>query len=161
MYTIYSENLILQTQFPGVFIAALVIYFYPSYVIIDPICTFVFSVLVLLTTIKILKDTLNVLLEATPKGIDFEVGIFISSSQNLKQIWFFFMFDLFFFSYNLYFQISLNSSTFQIFTLFLHLPFIYSLCCFINLIQNIRNKAESLGLSTFKTMQLKWKTHGL
>ena len=57
----------------GVFIAALVIYFYPTWVIIDPICTFVFSVLVLLTTVKILKDTLGVLLEATPKGIDYEV----------------------------------------------------------------------------------------
>ena len=47
----------------GDFIAALVIYFYPHLIIIDPICTFIFSVLVLLTTIRILRDTMNVLME--------------------------------------------------------------------------------------------------
>ena len=36
-----------------------------------------FSILVLLTTIKILKDTLRVLLEATPLGIDYEVQLSI------------------------------------------------------------------------------------
>jgi Co/Zn/Cd efflux system component len=46
-----------------VFIAALVIYFYPHLIIIDPICTFIFSILVLLTTIRILRDTMNVLME--------------------------------------------------------------------------------------------------
>lgn len=60
-------------QSVGVFIAALVIYFYPTWIIIDPICTFVFSLLVLATTIKILKDTLSVLLEATPPGISYEL----------------------------------------------------------------------------------------
>jgi hypothetical protein len=43
-----------------------VIYFRPDLGIIDPICTFVFSVLVLATTIKILRDTVGVLMEATP-----------------------------------------------------------------------------------------------
>ena len=36
----------------GVFIAAIVIYFKPEWNIIDPICTFVFSLLVLATTIS-------------------------------------------------------------------------------------------------------------
>lgn len=53
----------------GVFIAALIIYFKPEYAIIDPICTFVFSFIVLLTTIKILKDALEILMEATPSGL--------------------------------------------------------------------------------------------
>ena len=61
--------------FVGVFIAALVIYFKPEWVIIDPICTFIFGILVLLTTIKILKDTVSVLLEATPPGVDYQVII--------------------------------------------------------------------------------------
>ena len=47
----------------GVFIAALVIYFKPEWSIIDPVCTFVFSVLVLGTTLRILRDTVNVLME--------------------------------------------------------------------------------------------------
>ena len=37
--------------------------FQPEYKIADPICTFLFSVLVLLTTISILRDALNVLME--------------------------------------------------------------------------------------------------
>lgn len=44
----------------GVFIAALVIYFRPDLTIIDPICTFLFSVLVLVTTLSIMKDALLV-----------------------------------------------------------------------------------------------------
>lgn len=47
-------------QSVGVFIAALVIYFIPSWKLADPICTFVFSIVVLATTITILKDTLLV-----------------------------------------------------------------------------------------------------
>jgi solute carrier family 30 (zinc transporter), member 2 len=44
----------------GVFVAALVIYFVPTWTIIDPICTFMFSVLVLFTTVNIMKDALLV-----------------------------------------------------------------------------------------------------
>lgn len=55
----------------GVFIAALVIYFKPEWSIIDPICTFMFSILVLATTIAIMKDALLVLMEGTPKYLDY------------------------------------------------------------------------------------------
>ena len=54
---------ICDLQSLGVFIAALVIYFKPEWNIIDPVCTFVFSVLVLGTTLRILRDTVNVLME--------------------------------------------------------------------------------------------------
>jgi len=57
----------------GVFIAAIVIYFQPSWTIIDPICTFVFSALVLATTFSILSKTIGVLMEATPAEINYEV----------------------------------------------------------------------------------------
>merc|ERR1712150_432829 len=57
----------------GVFIAALIIYFKPEYKIVDPICTFIFSILVLATTISILKNTMNVLMEGIPKDVDFSV----------------------------------------------------------------------------------------
>ncbi|XP_041096329.1 zinc transporter 2-like, partial [Polyodon spathula] len=50
-------------QSVGVLIAAYVIYFKPEYKIIDPICTFLFSLLVLATTITILRDVLRVLME--------------------------------------------------------------------------------------------------
>ncbi|XP_034761923.2 proton-coupled zinc antiporter SLC30A2-like [Acipenser ruthenus] len=58
-------------QSVGVLIAAYVIYFKPEYKIIDPICTFLFSLLVLATTITILRDVLRVLMEGTPKGMQF------------------------------------------------------------------------------------------
>lgn len=57
----------------GVLVAAYVIYFKPEYKIIDPICTFLFSVLVLGTTLTILRDVLLVLMEGTPKGVDFNM----------------------------------------------------------------------------------------
>ena len=57
----------------GVFTAALIIYFYPDYSIIDPICTFVFSLLVLATTVSILRNTIGVLMEATPSGISHDL----------------------------------------------------------------------------------------
>ena len=37
--------------------------FQPEWNIIDPICTFIFSILVLGTTLRILRDTVNVLME--------------------------------------------------------------------------------------------------
>ncbi|XP_038654443.1 zinc transporter 2-like isoform X3 [Scyliorhinus canicula] len=43
----------------------------PEYKIVDPICTFLFSVLVLVTTVSILRDVLCILMEGTPKGMDF------------------------------------------------------------------------------------------
>ncbi|XP_069673907.1 proton-coupled zinc antiporter SLC30A2-like isoform X2 [Periplaneta americana] len=55
----------------GVFVAALIIYFKPSWILIDPICTFLFSILVLITTFAIIKDTMLVLMEGIPKGMDF------------------------------------------------------------------------------------------
>ncbi|KAM5181550.1 proton-coupled zinc antiporter SLC30A2 [Mantella aurantiaca] len=60
-------------QSVGVLVAAYVIYFKPEYKIIDPICTFLFSVLVLATTLTILRDVLLVLMEGTPKGVDFNM----------------------------------------------------------------------------------------
>ncbi|XP_011641283.1 zinc transporter 2-like isoform X1 [Pogonomyrmex barbatus] len=55
----------------GVFIAALIIYFKPSWSIVDPICTFLFSILVILTTVAIIKDVVNVLMEGIPKGFEY------------------------------------------------------------------------------------------
>ncbi|GFO20848.1 Zinc transporter 2 [Plakobranchus ocellatus] len=43
----------------------------PEWKIADPICTFLFSLFVLITTITILRDILVVLMEGTPRGINF------------------------------------------------------------------------------------------
>ncbi|CAD6189288.1 unnamed protein product [Caenorhabditis auriculariae] len=55
----------------GVLLAALLIYFKPEWVIIDPICTLLFSIIVLFTTIYIMRDAIIVLLEGRPSNIDF------------------------------------------------------------------------------------------
>ncbi|XGW05328.1 hypothetical protein V3C99_016027 [Haemonchus contortus] len=58
-------------QSVGVLVAALIIFFNESWAIVDPICTLLFSVIVLCTTIYILRDALVVLLEGRPSNIDF------------------------------------------------------------------------------------------
>ncbi|KAI9585203.1 hypothetical protein GQX74_001050 [Glossina fuscipes] len=55
----------------GVFVAALIIYFRPQYVIADPVCTFIFSIIVLFTTFAIMKDALLVLMEGTPNFLEY------------------------------------------------------------------------------------------
>lgn len=55
----------------GVLTAAYIIFYKPEWKLADPICTFVFSLLVLLTTVMILRDILTVLMEAAPRDISF------------------------------------------------------------------------------------------
>ena len=55
----------------GVIAAAIIIYVgdkngHPEWKIADPICTFLFSVLVLITTVPIFGDMMRLLLEGTP-----------------------------------------------------------------------------------------------
>lgn len=59
----------------GVIIAAIIIYVKPEWTIADPICTFLFSILVLFTTVPIFLDCLRILMEASPSDVD-NVGLF-------------------------------------------------------------------------------------
>lgn len=54
----------------GVMMAAAIIYFRPEYRLADPICTFIFSILVMYTTYHILIETTNVLMEGVPTHVD-------------------------------------------------------------------------------------------
>ncbi|XP_069478239.1 proton-coupled zinc antiporter SLC30A8 [Ambystoma mexicanum] len=54
----------------SVLISALIIFLKPEYKIADPICTFIFSIFVLATTVTILRDILLLLMEGTPWGIN-------------------------------------------------------------------------------------------
>ena len=56
----------------GVLISSIVIFFFPSFTIIDPLCTFFFSVIVLFSTVRILRDSISVLMEATPGHINMD-----------------------------------------------------------------------------------------
>lgn len=60
-------------QSVGVITASIIVYFLPQYMIADPICTFFFSVLVIFTTVPVIRDCLRVLMEGTPIDIDIDV----------------------------------------------------------------------------------------
>jgi len=60
-------------QSGGVILASIIIYFGgPSYTIADPICTFVFAVLVMCTTFPIAHDALRTLMEGSPIGLKYQ-----------------------------------------------------------------------------------------
>ncbi|CAL9774619.1 unnamed protein product, partial [Musa acuminata subsp. burmannicoides] len=59
-----------SVQSIGVMIGGAIIWWKPEWKIIDMICTLVFSIIVLVTTIKMLRDILEVLMESTPRQID-------------------------------------------------------------------------------------------
>jgi zinc transporter 2 len=56
----------------GVIIAAIIIYIDSSLTIADPLCTYLFSIIICFTTIPVFKECIFVLLEATPTEIDIE-----------------------------------------------------------------------------------------
>jgi len=56
----------------GVLIAGGIIFLFPNFSIADPICTYIFSIIVGLTTIRILKDCIFVLMEGSPVDVDIE-----------------------------------------------------------------------------------------
>jgi len=54
----------------GVVIAAIIIYIQPTWTIADPICTLLFSVMVLITTVPIFTDVMRILMETTPADVE-------------------------------------------------------------------------------------------
>ncbi|XP_029920275.1 zinc transporter 8 [Myripristis murdjan] len=55
----------------SVLVSAVIIFFKPEYKMADPICTFLFSIFVLGTTLTIMRDILIVLMEGTPAGVKY------------------------------------------------------------------------------------------
>ncbi|XP_061115262.1 proton-coupled zinc antiporter SLC30A2-like [Conger conger] len=60
-------------QSMGVLVAATIIYFQPEYKIADPLCTFLFSVFALGTTVSVLRDVIRILMEGVPHGVEFNM----------------------------------------------------------------------------------------
>lgn len=54
----------------GVCISATVIYFRPDLTIADPICTFMFSIIICCTAFPVIKNCVQVLMEGAPVEID-------------------------------------------------------------------------------------------
>ncbi|KAI9322251.1 cation efflux family-domain-containing protein [Dichotomocladium elegans] len=53
----------------GVLISSVVLLLKPAYTIVDPICTFVFALIVLYTTFQLIADSISVLMEGAPKHL--------------------------------------------------------------------------------------------
>lgn len=71
----------------SILIASLVLIKFPQLKIIDPICTLVFTVILLVTTFPIIKDILNVLLETKPFEIDYtDVLNMFKSLKNVVKV---------------------------------------------------------------------------
>jgi solute carrier family 30 (zinc transporter), member 2 len=56
----------------GVIVAATIIYIWPTMTVVDPICTYIFSVIICFTTTPIFTDCIRVMMEGSPKEIDIE-----------------------------------------------------------------------------------------
>jgi len=54
----------------GVIIAALLITINPAFKVADPICTYLFSILVIFTTIPVFRDCMRILMEVQPNTVD-------------------------------------------------------------------------------------------
>lgn len=60
----------------GVLLAAIIIKLFPNFKAADPICTVFFTVVVVLATVKVARDSANILLEASPDNIeDISLGL--------------------------------------------------------------------------------------
>lgn len=56
----------------GVVISALIINYQPNWVILDPIVSILFTIFAFGFSFKILKETLSMLLDSTPKDINYQ-----------------------------------------------------------------------------------------
>lgn len=56
----------------GVIMAATGIYFFPSMWWLDPLCTYLFSIIVFFTTIPVFKNCMSIMMEASPPNVDVE-----------------------------------------------------------------------------------------
>jgi len=71
----------------GVMLAAALIWWNPSYRLADPICTFFFSILVLFTTLRLVKQSVSILMEGAPEGIEpVEVEEALNSIQGVREV---------------------------------------------------------------------------
>lgn len=56
----------------GVIIAGCIILYNPDLMILDPVLTIMFAVIVFMTTVDITKDCYRILMEVTPEGVDIQ-----------------------------------------------------------------------------------------
>lgn len=74
-------------QSVGVVIAAVIIKWNPEWTVVDPLCTFLFTAIVIFSTVYMLRDIMNILMEATPANIDLdEIQRLLLTIEGVKQV---------------------------------------------------------------------------
>ncbi len=56
----------------GVISAAIIMNFKPTWTLADPLCTYLFSVIICCTSIPVFKDCMKIIMEGTPDDLDME-----------------------------------------------------------------------------------------
>lgn len=74
-----------MVQSLGVICAAIIIYIKPDWTIADPICTFLFSILVMFTTVPIFTDCMRFLMETAPGDVE-QVEVYNTIRKVSRQI---------------------------------------------------------------------------
>lgn len=69
----------------GVLIAAIIIKAYPHMKAADPICTILFTVIVVFVTKKVAKDSIKILMETSPRNIR-EISIALKNIPEIKHV---------------------------------------------------------------------------
>lgn len=71
----------------GVIIASILIYFFPNYKILDPLLTIMFSIIVIITTVPIIKECIITIMEAKPVDFDYnQLKNIVGSIKGVKEI---------------------------------------------------------------------------
>lgn len=71
----------------GVVIAGVIIYFFPAYDFIDPLCTYIFSIIVVVTTVPVMRECFHVLMEGTPSIVDADQLLSdIESAEGVEEV---------------------------------------------------------------------------
>lgn len=69
----------------GVLLAAILIKFFPNFKAADPICTVFFTVVVVVATVRVAKDSASILLEASPNNVE-DVSLGLRHLPGVKQL---------------------------------------------------------------------------
>lgn len=56
----------------AVIITSIIVKFQPTWVIVDPLCIFIFAIIFFLTVFPVIKSCIEILMECTPEDIDME-----------------------------------------------------------------------------------------
>jgi solute carrier family 30 (zinc transporter), member 2 len=68
----------------AVLIASIIIYFKPSWYLADPICTYIFSIIVLGTVGEVIQQCIEILMEAAPRELN--ISHIIRDLKNLPNV---------------------------------------------------------------------------